>query len=414
MTDFDPKLEAFVKDLPKTDLHLHLDGSIRISTLIELAKENGVALPSQTEAGLRELVFKERYVDLPDYLQGFGYTVACMQNVENLSRVAYELAQDNQREGVRYIEVRFAPQFHVNPPITTVDVIRAVDEGLSRATREFNSREQVVSGREPPFDYGIICCAMRMFTQGFSIYFDRMLEAHRYSPPKRVFKYASMELAQAAVRARDDHGAQVVGFDLAGEEAGYPAVAHREAYAYAHRNFLRKTVHAGEAYGPESIFQAITELHAERIGHGTYLLKPDAIRDPSILNPEAYVEKLGEYIADQRITLEVCLTSNLQTNPAMQSIGEHSLRDFLSKRLSVSLCTDNRTVSNTTVTREILLALKHFKITRETLKSIVMYGFKRSFFHGSYLGKRAYVHQMIDYYEAIEAKHGMNDAMLTV
>jgi adenosine deaminase len=215
---------------------------------------------------------------------------------------------------------------------------------------------------------------------------------------------ASVELARAAVIARDELGLQVVGFDLAGEEAGYPAEDHREAYEIAHRHFFKKTVHAGEAYGPESIFQAITDLHAERIGHGTYLLDPDAIRDPSITDRVHYVERLGQYISDRRVTLEVCLTSNIQTNPHIREISEHPFRQMRAQRLSTTICTDNRLVSNTTVTRELTLAVRHLDVGPRDLKSIIVYGFKRSFMPGTYLRKRKYVRQIIDYYEAIERK----------
>jgi adenosine deaminase len=246
---------------------------------------------------------------------------------------------------------------------------------------------------------------MRMFTRGYSPYYDTLFDAHPYTRPKNLFAMASIDLARAAVLARDAHGHQVVGFDLAGEEAGYPASAHREAYDYAHRHFLKRTVHAGESYGPESIFQAITDLHADRIGHGTYLLEPDQIRDPEIVDREHYIERLGNYIADRRITLEVCLTSNLQTNPHLKRLEDHTFSKLHAQRLSTTLCTDNRLMSNTTVTNELVLAIKHLGLDRYDLKSIIIYGFKRSFFPGSYLRKRQYVRQIIDYYEAVERRH---------
>jgi len=396
--------EAFLLQLPKTDLHVHLDGSIRIPTLIDLAREYHVDLPSFTEDGLRETVFKDRYANLGEYLRGFAYTTAVLQSEVALERCAYELAQDNQAEGVRYLEVRFAPQLHVHRHMNAVMVLRAVNRGLKRARDEFNARPAVATGVEPAFEYGIIVCAMRMFREGFSEYFTNLVDVHRYAPPKEVFRHASLEVARAAVIARDEYELPVVGFDLAGEEAGYPAVDHAEAFGFAQKNFLKKTVHAGEAYGPESIFQAITDLHADRIGHGTYLLEPDAISDPEIKDREGYVRKLGGYIADRRITLEVCLTSNLQTNPQMQNLSEHTFRKMRAARLSTTICTDNRTVSNTTVTRELQLAIEHLGLTRHDLKSIIIYGFKRSFFPGSYQVKRIYVRQIIDYYESIERK----------
>lgn len=397
--------EDYLLALPKTDLHVHLDGSIRLGTLIDLAREYHVKLPSYTVEGLHETVFKTRYRNLGEYLQGFAYTGAVMQSELALERVAYEFAQDNQQEGVRYVEVRFAPQLHMHAHMNAVMVLKAVNRGLERAQREFNARPEVASGVEPAFKYGIIACAMRMFGSGFSEYFKNLINAHRYTPDKEVYPMASIELARAAIIARDEHGLPVVGFDLAGEEAGYPAGAHADAFGYVHKHFLKKTVHAGEAYGPESIFQAITDLHADRIGHGTYLLDPDMINAPEIGDRQHYVEQLGQYIADRRITLEVCLTSNLQTNPHMSSLSEHPFKKMRQQRLSTTLCTDNRTVSNTTVTRELKLAVDELGLDRGDLKSIIIYGFKRSFMPGTYLEKRAYVRQVIDFYEKIERQH---------
>ena len=180
-----------------------------------------------------------------------------MQSEVALERVAYEFALDNLSEGVRYFEVRFAPQLHVQQHMNTVMVIKAVNRGLSRAKAEFNRNPMIASGQEPPFEYGIIVCAMRMFNEKFSEYFNNLLSAHRYTPAKQVFGMASLELVRAAINARDEHGLPVVGFDLAGEEAGYPAEDHQLAFDFAHKNFLKKTVHAGEAYGPESIFRRL-------------------------------------------------------------------------------------------------------------------------------------------------------------
>ena len=400
-----PITNAFIAALPKTDLHVHLDGSLRIPTLIELAREQRVELPSYTEGGLRETVFPDRYTSLGDYLKGFKYTVAVMQNAEYLERIAFELAEDNQAEGVRYLEVRFAPQLHVRPGLDAVGVIAAVDKGLRRARDAYNRQPDIVAGREPPFEYGIICCALRMFTAEFSRYYDTLFAAHPYTRPKNLYVLASVDLARAAVLARDSLGLQVVGFDLAGEESGFPASAHKDAFEYAHKHFLKRTVHAGEAYGPESIFQAITDLHADRIGHGTYLLEANQIRDPEIEDRERYVEKLGNYIADRRITLEICLTSNLQTNPDMQALNDHTFRKLRAARISTTLCTDNRLMSNTTVTNELMLAVQHLGLDRHDLKSIVIYGFKRSFWPGDYLSKRQYVRQVIDHYDAVERRH---------
>jgi adenosine deaminase len=393
-----------IEKLPKTDLHVHMDGSIRLTTLIDLAQEYGVKLPSYTPEGLRELVFKDRYESLEEYLRGFQFTVPVLQSEVALERVAYELAQDNQAEGVRYVEVRFAPQLHLHSHLSTENVLRSVNRGLQRARDEFNRRPEILAEKEPPFDYGIVACALRYFDRGQSEYYDKILHVFRFSPPRRIFALASLELAQAAVRIRDE-GIPLMGFDLAGVEDGYPAEDHVEAYQYAHKNFLMKTVHAGEAYGPESIFQAITDLHADRIGHGTFLFDTSMITDPTIEDKEAYVHELAQFLADRRITLEICLTSNMQTNPTIDTLESHPFKKMRDARLSTTFCTDNRTVSNTTVTDEILLAIKHLGVSSHELKRSLIYGFKRSFYPGTYLKKRQYVRKIIDYYEELERQH---------
>ncbi|HOX44896.1 MAG TPA: adenosine deaminase family protein [Myxococcota bacterium] len=395
----------FLAAVPKTDLHLHLDGSVRLATLIELSREAKVKLPSDTEAGLRELVFKDTYADLVEYLAGFGLTGKVMQTREQLERISYELAVDNQREGVRYVEVRFAPQLHAHGAFDMVEVLQAVSDGLERAKREFNAREQVRAQQEPPFEFGIIACAMRFFNERFSDYYRDFVSLHRYSHPDRNYSLASEQVVQAAAIARRERGLPVVGVDLAGPEEGYPPADHRDAYLEAQRNFLQKTVHAGEAYGPESIFQAITELHADRIGHGTSLLNPDAVRDPAILDKQRYVDELTQFIADRRVTLEVCLTSNQQTNPAYRRLEDHPFGEMMRRKLSVTICTDNRTVSNTTVTDELLKAVTTFGLSLRQLKNLIVYGFKRSFFPGLYAEKRIYVRSAMEYFERLQLQH---------
>jgi adenosine deaminase len=377
--------EAFIRAIPKTDLHVHLDGSLRLPTLIELARERGVALPSETEEGLNELVFKPAYRDLDEYLQGFTWTLRVMQDIESLERTAYELALDNWAEGVRYLEVRFAPQLHMSGDLGFAGVMTAVDRGMRRARDEVN---RGLPDGEPPFDYGIIVCAMRFFTGGFSRYYADLCRTLSFSDPVDVIRTASLELARAAVHLRDETDVQIVGFDLAGSEYGYPADDHLEVYEYVHRNFLRKTVHAGEAYGPESIFQAIAKLHADRIGHGLHLFDEDMIRSEAVRDRKAYIKNLVNYIAENRI-------------------GDHSLKKMLDQRLSITLCTDNRLVSHTTVTRELKLALAAFDIPPDQLKDIIIYGFKRSFCHLPYPEKRKYVRRVIEYYERLEREHGV-------
>jgi adenosine deaminase len=397
--------DEFLRALPKTDLHCHLDGSLRLSTLIELANERGVALPSQTEEGLKALVFKDQYRDLPDYLHGFAYTCGVLIDAEALERSAYELAEDCLAEGVCYLEVRFAPQLHVRPGLDLGQVLQAVDRGLDRARREHEQSEGVVERGEPPFRYGIICCAMRMFTSGFSPYFAQLISALDHWPVKEVYGVASLSLVRGVVDVRDRLGVPIVGFDLAGAEAGHPASAHVAAYDQANRAFMKKTVHAGEAYGPESIFQAITKLHADRIGHGTHLFSVDRVKVDQ--DPHHYVRQISEYIADRRVTLEVCITSNMQTMPELRHVSDHPLGRMVRNRLSVTLCTDNRLVSSTTVSRELRLAAEAFALSPAELRNIVLHGFKRSFYPGTYLEKRAYVRKAIDEYDRVALQHGL-------
>ena len=395
--------------LPKTDLHVHLDGSLRLSTLIELARQRKVALPAETEEGLRKAVFRERYNDLAEYLEGFRYTVAVLQDRESLERAAFELAEDCQAEGVRYLEVRFAPQLHVQPGFTMPDVVKAVDKGLRRAAEAFNKRPEVASGQEPRFAAGIILCALRYFVPQFSSGYERFFEAMPEAPPSEVYAAASMEVARAAARLCRDEGLLVVGIDLAGREKGYPAEDHRQAYQVAHDAFLGKTVHAGEDYGPESIFQAITDLHADRIGHGTWLLDETKVRDPRIQDRRRYVEELAQYVADKRITMEVCLTSNQQTVPELASdLRKHPFGEMRRRKLSTTFCTDNRLVSDTDVTSEITRAVEAFDLPPREVKDILIYGFKRSFFPGTYLEKRTYVRQVIDFANRVMASFGVS------
>lgn len=396
---------SLLAQLPKTDLHCHLDGSMRLETLIELARGRRVTLPSYTNEGLQELVFKDTYRDLPDYLHGFAYTCGVLTDAEALERVAYELGQDCIAEGVVYLEVRFAPQLHVRENFGVCQVLMAVERGLSRVRREHEALPEVVSGLQPPFRFGIIACAMRMFTGGFGPYYRDLMQVLDGWPVERVYGIASLSLARAVVDARDRLGVPVVAFDLAGAEAGHPASDHARAYDFVHRHFLKKTVHAGEAYGPESIFQAITKLHADRIGHGTHLFGVEMVNDVS--DPARYVHRLSQYIADRRITLEVCVTSNLQTMPELRRVEDHPFGRMVRERLSVSVCTDNRLVSRTTVTEELAKLVAGFDLTPFELRQIILHGFKRSFYPGTYLEKRAYVRKVIDVYDRICREHGV-------
>lgn len=401
---------SFIQEIPKTDLHLHLDGSLRIPSLIEMAKKLKVDLPSYTEEGLREKVFKSHYNNLGEYLDGFQYTCSVMRDLENIEQISYELAWDNINENVYYIEPRFAPQLLMDATkaLTFEEVIKATYKGFERAKKEFNNSPQVKNKTRPEFHYGIISCAMRNFgPEGYSPYYTELYKALGYSAKMDVLKAGAMQMVRAAVKVRNELGIPIVGIDLAGQEDGYPPGKFKEVYAFAHQHFMHKTVHAGEAYGAESIFQAITECYADRIGHGYYLFDEDKILDKDIKNKKQYLENLISSVADKRTTIEVCLTSNMQTNPSIKDIKNHNFKHMLENRMSLSLCTDNRLVSNTTVTKEYQLALDNFTIAPKHLKDIVAYGFKKSFYFGNYIEKRHWAKGMMKHFDEVAKKHNV-------
>lgn len=401
---------AFIQEMPKSDLHLHLDGSLRIPTLIEMAKKNNIKMPSYTEEGLRELVYKSSYANLGEYLHGFQYTCAVLRDLENIEQVAYELCIDNQNENVYYIEPRFAPQLmmDVEEGLTMEAVMEATYKGFERAKKEHNNRDDVKAGQRPEFHYGIISCAMRNFgPKGYSPYYTGFYKTMEYSRHIEIVKAAALQMVKAAVKIRDEKGIPIVSIDLAGQEEGYPCGKFHEVYAYAHKNFMHKTVHAGEAYGAESIFQAITECYADRIGHGYYLFDENKLVDSKITDKKKYLQDLISFVADKRTTIEVCLTSNLQTNPEIKEIKNHNIKHMLANRMSITICTDNRLVSDTTVSREFQLMVDNFDLQTKHLKDIVAYGFKKSFYPGQYIEKRTWAKNVMVYFDQVAKKHGI-------
>jgi adenosine deaminase len=314
-----------LRELPKAELHCHLDGSVRPATLIELGREYGVTMPKQTVAELKEAMRADDAKSLEDYLRLFDTTISVMQTADALERIAYELAEDAAEDGVRYIEVRNAPILNVVKGLTLVEAVEAPLRGLSRAEKDFG-----ITGR-------FIVIALRQF------------------PAEH-----SLEMARLAVEFKNDG---VVAFDLAGGEKGNPAAIHAPAFRYAREHDLAVTVHAGEGDGPESIRQAVHLCGANRIGHGTRL-----IEDPD----------LTQYVNDRRIALEVCLTSNVQTRVA-ESYATHPLREYFDRGLNVTLNTDNRLMSATTLTDEYIYAAEHLGFTMDELAGIALNGFESAF-----------------------------------
>lgn len=321
-----PVTLELITSLPKTDLHCHLDGSLRLDTILDLAKKQGIKLPTFDRAELFKLVYAGEVCEsLDDYLKGFDITLSVMQTEEALERTAYELAEDAWKENVRYIEVRYSPLLHTNQGLRLTQVVEAVLRGLRNAKRKFGIR------------YGVILCGIRSMSAA-----------------------SSMRMAELCV-AFKNRG--IVGFDLAGSEVNNPAKEHRDAFQLAIDNNINCTAHAGEAFGPDSIAQAIHKCSAHRIGHGTRL-----VEDGDLLN----------YVNDHRIPLEVCVSSNLQTKAAA-TWKAHPVDFFVDYGLRITINTDNRLITDTTVSKELWLCHQHYGWTLDTIKSVIMAGFKSAF-----------------------------------
>ncbi len=314
-----------VQRLPKTDLHVHLDGSLRPATLLELAAQHGVTLPFASPEEVCAYMRQNATTDLKSYLSAFDHTVGVLQTPEALRRVAFELAEDGARENVRYMEVRFAPPLHDRNGMTWERAVQAVLDGLRDGEDRYVLRT------------GVILTGIRTMTPEMS---------RRLAEITVAFKYNG-----------------VVGFDLAGEEAHYPAKDHREAFYLARNNNVSGTVHAGEGFGPPSIHQALHWCGAHRIGHGTLLWQ-----DRELMN----------YVNDHRIPLEMCLTSNVQTG-ASRDLLSHPFRIYFNAGIRVTINTDNRLISDTTVTNELDLACRTFQLSIYDLRGILINGFKSAF-----------------------------------
>ncbi len=316
----------FIETLPKTDLHCHLDGSLRLDTVLDLARKQNVALPTFDRDELFKLLYAgDQCESLDDYLRAFDLTLSVMQTEDALERTAYELAEDAWKENVRYLEVRYSPLLHVRAGLRPAAVVEAVLRGLRAAKRQLGIR------------YGVILCAIR----------SQSAEQ-------------SLRIAELCV-AFKNRG--VVGFDVAGSEVGNPAKLHRQAFQLVIDNNISCTAHAGESFGPDSVHQALHKCGAHRIGHGTRL-----VENGDLLN----------YVNDHRIPLEVCPSSNLQTRAAT-SWENHPVDFYVDYGLRVTINTDNRLLTDTTVSKELWLCHKHYGWPLSTLKEIIIAGFKSAF-----------------------------------
>jgi len=316
---------ALLAKLPKAELHCHLDGSLRPQTMLELARDQRVVMPEDDAEALRNYMRVDDARNLEDYLARFGHTLSVMQTAEAMERIAYELAEDCAKEGVRYLEARYAPILNVEGGLSMMQAVEAPLRGLARAEREFGIVARV-----------IICGIRNM------------------SP------VVSLQLSRLAV---DFMHRGVVGFDLAGGEAGNPASRHKAAFDHAIAHGLPCTCHAGEGDGASSVADAIHNCHAHRIGHGTRL-----IEDPALM---AEAKAKG-------VAIECCLTSNVQTH-AVASLDLHPLRKYVEAGLKVSLNTDNRLMSGTDLVTEYGLAAKHLGFNFDELCTLARGGFENAF-----------------------------------
>jgi len=308
-----------IRRAPKVLLHDHLDGGLRPSTIIELAAETGYkGLPTtDPEKMARWMIRGANRLDLDLYLETFAHTVGVMQTPESLHRVARECAEDLAADGIVYAEVRLAPELHAHRGLSLDEVVEAVISGFDEGSRSGDIR------------IGVLVTAMRTAAR-------------------------SLEIAELAVRHRDNGVVGFVGFDIAGAEAGNPPTRHLDAFHFIQRENFHFTIHAGKAYGPPSIWEAIQYCGAERLGHGVRIVD-DITPDPA----GAKLGRLAAFVQDRRIPLEVCPSSNLHTGAAT-SIAEHPIGQLADLSFRVTVNTDNRLMSATSLTREISLCTEAF------------------------------------------------------
>jgi adenosine deaminase len=331
---------------PKAVLHDHLDGGLRPRTIVDLAAEIGHPLPTDDAQALSDwFVRQSSSGSLERYLTTFVHTVAVLQTPDALARVARECAVDLAADGVVYAEVRYAPEQHLERGLTLDEVVAAVQEGFEEGCAE-------AAAAGTPIRVGTLVTAMRHAAR-------------------------SREIAELAVRHRD-HG--VVGFDIAGAEAGYPPSRHLDAFDYLHRENFHVTIHAGEAFGLPSIWEAVQVCGTDRLGHGVRI-----VDDVELLGgrdrfgrPRAHLGRLAAWIRDSRIPLELCPSSNVQTGAAA-TVAEHPVTILKDLRFRVTVNTDNRLMSATSMSRELELLSKEAGWTLADARWVTINALKSAF-----------------------------------
>ncbi|WP_310530132.1 adenosine deaminase [Nocardioides sp.] len=326
-----------VRRAPKVLLHDHLDGGLRPQTVIDLAADCGHELPAPDAASLAQwFVESADSGSLVRYLETFDHTVAVMQTGPAITRVARECVEDMVADGVVYAEVRYAPEQHVQQGLTLDEVVAAVQEG---------------------FDQGVAAADGRVVVR-------QLLTAMRHQARSR-------EIAELAVAWRDRG---VAGFDIAGAEAGFPPTRHLDAFEYLQRENAHFTIHAGEAFGLPSIWEAIQWCGADRLGHGVRIVDDITVHDDGSVE----LGRLAAYVRDSRIPLEMCPRSNIQTGAA-ESIAEHPIGLLTRLRFRVTVNTDNRLMSQTSMTEEMSGLVDAFGYTLEDLRWFTINAMKSAF-----------------------------------
>jgi adenosine deaminase len=329
-----PTIEE-LRAVPKVLLHDHLDGGVRPATIVELAEETGYPdLPTKDPDELADWMTRgASRKDLVLYLETFAHTVGVMQTPDALVRVARECVEDLANDGIVYAEVRFAPEQHLEAGLGLDDVVEAVQEGFRRGEETTGIR------------IGTLLTAMRTAAR-------------------------SLEIADLAVRWRDRG---VVGFDIAGAEAGYPPTRHLDAFEHVRRENFHLTIHAGEAFGPRSIWEALQLCGAERLGHGVRIVDDIAVdADGPTLGPLAHL------VRDRRVPLELCPTSNVHSGAA-PSIEEHPIGLLMDLKFRVTVNTDNRLMSATSLSREFEQLVGTFGLGWDRIRRLTINAMKSAF-----------------------------------
>lgn len=335
-------LRQLIAAAPKVALHDHLDGGLRPATVLELAEQSGHPLPAGDEEALAAWFAQAANSgSLVTYLETFSHTVGVMQSPDALFRVAREFALDQAADGVVYAEARYAPELHLEGGLQLDDVVAAVNAGLRAG-----ESEAAALGRR--IRCGTLVTAMRHAARG-------------------------MDIAELAVRHRDTG---VVGFDIAGAEAGYPPSRHLDAFEYLHRENFPVTIHAGEAFGLPSIWEAVQVCGADRLGHGVRIVDDITVDEDGT----ARLGRLASWVRDKRMPLEMCPSSNVQTG-ATRSIADHPVTLLKDLRFRVTVNCDNRLMSATTMTNEMVLLVEHAGWTLSDLRWATVNAMKSGFAH---------------------------------